>query len=221
MLYTPLAPDVFGDPLPSSLERVLALGRVVEVIDERRERARRLLLASWEQPSRYFSTDVVRSTEVQKPMSTRSNPFEDLERFFDRLRRQFDEMTYVWDVDEPFAAWPSEAESMAIDLVERDDEFVVTVDLPGFERKEVDVQVTDHTLRIEAEHEEVTDEDRTEGERRFIRHERRSESTWRSIRLPEAVDTENVSARMKNGVLTVTLPRLEAEEARGIEIELE
>ena len=110
---------------------------------------------------------------------------------------------------------------MAIDLVERDDEFVVTVDLPGFEREEVDVQVTDHTLRIEAEHEEVTDEDRMEGEGRFIRHERRHESTRRSIRLPDAVDTANVSARMKNGVLTITLPRLEAEEAKGIEIELE
>ena len=56
---------------------------------------------------------------------------------------------------------------------------------------------------------------------RFIRHERRSESACRSIRLPEAVDTENVPTRMKNGVLTVTLPRLVAEEARGIEIELE
>lgn len=154
-------------------------------------------------------------------MSTRSNPFEDLERFFDRMSRQFDEMTYVWDVDEPFAAWRSEAESMAIDLVERDDEFVVTVDLPGFEREEVDVEVTDHTLRIEAEKEEVTDEERAEGEGRFIRHERRHESTRRSIRLPDAVDTENVSARMKNGVLTVTMPRHEAEEAKGIEIELE
>ena len=40
---------------------------------------------------------------------------------------------------------------MAIDLVERDEELIATVDLPGFEHDEVSINVTDHTLRIEAE----------------------------------------------------------------------
>jgi HSP20 family protein len=104
---------------------------------------------------------------------------------------------------------------MAIDLVDRDGEFVVTVDLPGFERDDVDIRVTDHTLRIEAEHEAVRDE---EGER-FIRHERRHKSTDRSVRLPGEVDKQGVAARMRNGVLTITLPKTEAEEARKIEID--
>jgi len=43
----------------------------------------------------------------------------------------------------------------------------------------------------------------------------------KSIRLPDDIDKENVSARMKNGVLTVTLPKLEIEEARTIDIEEE
>jgi HSP20 family protein len=106
---------------------------------------------------------------------------------------------------------------MAIDLVDREDEFVVTVDLPGFERDDVDIRVTDHTLRIEAEHEEVLDEE----QERFIRHERHHESTERSVRLPGEVDKEAVAARMKNGVLTVTLPKIEVEDARRIEIEAE
>jgi HSP20 family protein len=121
----------------------------------------------------------------------------------------------MWESEGPFGRWASEAEAMAIDLVDRDDEFVATVDLPGFERDDVDIQVTDHTLRIEAEHEEILDEE----EERLIRHERRHESTERSIRLPEEVDKEGVNANMKNGVLTVTLPKLETEEARKIEIE--
>ena len=41
----------------------------------------------------------------------------------------------------------------------------------------------------------------------------------RSIRLPDEVDNASVSARMKNGVLTITLPKLEVEEPRQIEIE--
>jgi HSP20 family protein len=106
-------------------------------------------------------------------------------------------------------------EEMAVDLVEHDDEFVATVDLPGFERDDVEIEVTDHTLRIEAEHEDAMEET----EEQYLRRERHHESMRRSIRLPEEVDKEGVKARMKNGVLTITLPRLEVEEARTIEIE--
>jgi len=148
-------------------------------------------------------------------MSTRSNPFEELERLFDRMSRQFDDATRTWEEESPFGRWSSAMESMAIDLVEADDEFVVTADLPGFERDEVEIEVTDHTLRIEAEHEEATEEREAD----YLRQERRHESARRSIRLPDEVDKEAVKARMKNGVLTVTLPRLEVEEARQIDIE--
>lgn len=151
-------------------------------------------------------------------MSSR-NPFEEIERLFERLSRQFEDASRDWESDGPLAEWRSGIESMAVDLVERDGEFVATVDLPGFDREDVDVQVTDHTLRIEAEREEATEEDAGDEEGRYLRHERRRESTHRSIRLPDAVDTEGVTARMNNGVLTVTLPKVEAETGRSIEIE--
>jgi HSP20 family protein len=152
------------------------------------------------------------------PVSSR-NPFEEIERLFERLSRQFEDATRDPESDGPFAEWRSGIESMAVDLVERDDEFVATVDLPGFDREEVDVQVTDHTLTVEAEHEEATEESDEREEGRYLRHERRRESTRRSIRLPDAVDTGAVTARMNNGVLTVTLPKVEAETGRSIEIE--
>lgn len=151
-------------------------------------------------------------------MSSR-NPFEEIERLFERLSRQFEDASRDWESDGPLAEWRSGIESMAVDLVERDGEFVATVDLPGFDREDVDVQVTDHTLRIEADREEATEEDVGGEEGRYLRHERRRESTHRSIRLPDAVDTEGVTARMNNGVLTVTLPKVEAETGRSIEIE--
>jgi len=144
-------------------------------------------------------------------MSTR-NPFEELERLFDRLSRRFEESSDWWEGEELVAPW---RETMAVDLIEREDEFVVAVDLPGFERDEVDVDVTDHTLHIEAVHgesSEETDED-------YLRRERRESSVRRSIRLPDAVETGGVSATMRNGVLTVTLPRAEVEESTRIDIE--
>lgn len=150
-------------------------------------------------------------------MSTRRNPFEEMERLFERMSRQFDEASRMWESDGPFGQWSSQAESMAVDLVDHDDEFVVTVDLPGFERDDVEIEVTDHTLRIQAEHEEEIEEEEAE----YLRQERRHKSTERSIRLPDEVDKEAVSARMKNGVLTITVPKLEVKEARKIEIESE
>jgi len=140
-----------------------------------------------------------------------SNPFTDIERFFERMSDQFDDASRRWGSGD---GWSSAFESMAVDLLERDDEFVVTADLPGFERDDIDIRVTDHTLRIEAERDEETEtEDET-----YLRRERRHATASRSIRLPEEVETDGVSARMEHGVLTVTLPRAEVTEAKRIEI---
>ncbi len=148
-------------------------------------------------------------------MSAR-NPFEELERLFERMSRQVDETARSWTDDTPLSR-RSSGSPMAVDLIERDEEYVATVDLPGFEREDIDLRLTDHTLRIDAEREEITDEESG----RFVRHERRHESTSRSLRLPEEVDTEGVSARMHNGVLTITMPRLASEESRHVEIDVE
>lgn len=148
-------------------------------------------------------------------MSARTNPFRELEQLFERMSRQFDESSGMWDPQETFGRFRSRGEPMAVDLVERDEEFEVTVDLPGFERDDVQIEVTDRTLRIEAEREESVDEEEEE----YLRQERRHESMRRSIRLPDEVDKENVTARMKHGVLTVSLPKIEAEDARTIDIE--
>lgn len=148
-------------------------------------------------------------------MTTRNNPFDEIERLIDRMSRQFEEAARTWESDGPFAGWRSELQSMPVDLLERDDEFVATVDLPGFDREEVRVEVTDQTLRIEAERDEETEE----SDERYLRSERSRASTHRSIRLPDPVETDGVRARMNNGVLTVTLPKLEADEATTIDVE--
>jgi HSP20 family protein len=77
------------------------------------------------------------------------------------------------------------------------------------------VSVTDHMLRISAKREQEVEDKDTQ----YIRHERRHKTEERSLALPDAVDPENVTARMKNGVLTVILPKIESDEARSIDIE--
>ena len=147
-------------------------------------------------------------------MSSRGNPFAELERLFERMSRQFDDDIGLWQVGDPFERGMREVDSTAVDLVEHDEEFVVTLDLPGFEKEDVEIRVTDRTLHVEAEREEAESDD----DEAYIRRERRHESLRQSVRLPEDVEKENVTARMKHGVLTVTLPKLAVEESRTIEI---
>ena len=147
-------------------------------------------------------------------MTTRSNPFDELEHMFERLSRQFEEASQSWGSGEGFEAWTSGFESMAIDLAERDEAYVARIDLPGFDRDEVEITVSDHTLHVDAEHEESAEE---EGEH-FLRRERKHRSQERSIRLPGEVDKDAVDATMEHGVLEITLPKVETEKAKKIEI---
>lgn len=148
-------------------------------------------------------------------MSSRTNPFEEIERIFDRMSRQFDEASRTWESEGPLGRLAPGDEPASVDLVERDEEFVATVDLPGFEREDVDIRATNRSLRIRAER----DVEREEEDDRYVRRERSRHSVERSIRLPDEVDTGGASAEMRNGVLTVTLPKVEGEAARSIDVE--
>ena len=150
-------------------------------------------------------------------MTLKYNPFLELEQLFERMSRQFAEASRTWDGDESFGGLLSTDDTMRVDLEDRGDEMLVTVDLPGFERQEVDVSITDRDLHIKAEKEEQVDETGTQ----YLRQERHHRSLHRSISLPEKVDTDSVTATMKNGVLTVTLPKLEVEQAIEVDIELD
>jgi len=150
-------------------------------------------------------------------MIDRRNPFRDIERMFEQLSDQFEDAARRWE-DEPSLEWTGDESmrSMSIDLADTDDEFVVTADLPGFEKDEIDVTVLDTELKVSAEHEAETEEQ----EENYLRHERTRRAMSRSIRLPERVVEDDVTATYKNGVLTVRLPKAEpAEEGHEIDIE--
>lgn len=141
------------------------------------------------------------------------NPFDELERFFERMSQQFGES---WGGD--FEMSTSMGSSMSIDVADHDDEIVVTADLPGYSKEEIDVRLADNSLRINARKEESREAGSEE--ENFIRKERSQRSMSRSVKLPEMVDEEGVSARYTNGVLTVTLPKTHAaSESRSISIE--
>ena len=95
------------------------------------------------------------------------------------------------------------------ELYEQDDEFVLSVELPGFERDEISVAWDDKMLNIAAEHEDEQDE----RSRRRTYHRR--------FRFPKTVDDDAISARYTNGVLEVRLPVEVGATVRGREITVE
>ena len=103
----------------------------------------------------------------------------------------------------------------ATDFVEQDDRYVIKADLPGFKNEDIAMTLQDNTLTITGERKTETNE---LDESRLHRVERYHGTFTRRITLPEAADTEKVTATNRNGVLEVTIPKRETVQARRIEI---
>lgn len=139
-------------------------------------------------------------------------PFDDIDEMLDRLQSEIERATRGIEGS-------STPGGPAVDVAEHEDEYVVTADLPGFDREEIDVSLVDRSLRIEADHQTTSETDEETETGTYIRKERRREATSRTVRLPGPVDEEAVSATYSNGVLTVTLPKTSTDAGHRIEIE--
>lgn len=144
-------------------------------------------------------------------MTHRPNPFEELERLFDRLSDQFEDVDQLRSIESKLPGGPK------VDVADFGDAFEVTADLPGFETEDITVELIGEELHVVAKTET---ESEAEEPGRYIRRERSERSVDRRITLPEPVAEENVEATFQNGVLTVCLPKqVEASETHEIDVE--
>lgn len=102
----------------------------------------------------------------------------------------------------------------SVNLVELDDKFEVSAELPGMSRDDVKVELQDNILTISGEkHAESENVDRN-----LYINERSFGSFKRSFNLPSLVESDKISAKFDAGILTVTMPK--AEEAKPKQIEI-
>ncbi|MDS0261687.1 Hsp20/alpha crystallin family protein [Haloarcula sp. S1CR25-12] len=127
------------------------------------------------------------------------DPLGEIERAFDVLGDQFGVA----------------AGTVPTDVVDEGDSFVVHADLPGYDSDDIDVQLAEgRTLTISAEQSEESEVESGT----YVQRERRRQSTSRTVRLPEAVEESETAASYEGGVLTVTLPKVTAEDDGGTNI---
>lgn len=142
-----------------------------------------------------------------EPRRLRSwEPFGEFERFFDYL--------------DPFLSTDrtGRAEGYwhpAVDIFEDDEQFMVKVDLPGLEEKDIHVTFDGHLLTIQGER---RDEDSNPGEEYYSR-ERFRGKFHRILHLPNTVSAEGLRARYHQGVLRVEIPKKEQARQKLIEVE--
>ncbi len=102
------------------------------------------------------------------------------------------------------------------DIRETDREYIIEADMPGFDKKDIQVELVDDKLTISAKKDESMDVE----DRNYIRKERRYGTVSRSFSVQSIVH-EGVKAEYKNGVLTITLPKDEEAIKRGRNIEIQ
>ena len=145
----------------------------------------------------------------QSPASTALRPLENLRRQVDRLFEDFDrgwrlpfsrssfEIEPFWRRELSFAGMP------AVDIVEKDDAFEITAELPGMDEKNIEIKLSNGTLTIKGEKKD----EREEKKKDYYLSERHYGSFQRSFGLPDGVDPEKIEAHFAKGVLTLHLPK--------------
>jgi HSP20 family protein len=129
-------------------------------------------------------------------------PFLELDSMERRMRRIFEEIGIAPTL------------LPAADVYETEDEFVVELEVPGYEETELAIEVSDHTLAITGRRETVKDEKA----RAFALHERLERHFERRFPLPTDADTEHLKATFAKGVLEVHAPRIKTSKPKQVAI---
>lgn len=148
---------------------------------------------------------------VKRPFggTARLDPFEEIRRTQERLNQFFED--YM-----PIEEWAGKIYTPAIDIQDEENKLVVTADLPGVNKEDIELNVKDDILEISAK---CNQENETK-EEGYLRRERTYTNFYRAIKLPSNVTEEEATAKMENGVLKITLPKLKLEEPKSrIQIE--
>lgn len=138
-------------------------------------------------------------------------PFRGIERLQQEMNRLFDRF---------LPGGNGEIRSLtfvpSVEMEETDDTIHLKLEVPGMEAKDLDVQVTESSVSIKGERQS---ESKTE-DKGVVRSEFHYGKFERRIPLPAHIQTDKVQAECKNGMLSLTLPKVEAEQRKAVKVDI-
>ena len=150
----------------------------------------------------------MKAVTLYRPNLT-SNVLENALSGFDRYLDSFFGENFLSPSERIFSRMPP------VDVREMENAYVLEMELPGFDEKDIEIRLDGNKLSIESKKEEQ----KSEGdEKKFLVRERRLSSINRSFMLPENSDTEGISASFKNGILSMVVNKKPEAQKRLIEI---
>lgn len=111
---------------------------------------------------------------------------------------------------DPFFSRKTESKLMKTDIREKEGEYLLDIDLPGYDKQDIKITVENGYLTVNCKKEESNEEKDEKGN--YIRRERYSGECSRSFYIGEDIETEDVKASFKNGILTLNIPKKEEQE---------
>jgi HSP20 family protein len=143
-------------------------------------------------------------------------PFEEMERWAEDFFPRGWLRPHRWD-------WPAstrlssmlEERMPKVDIVDRDDEVFIKAELPGIDKKDIEVSMTDNTITIKGSSRKEEKEEKGD----YYRCEITQGAFSRSLSLPATVNIDKSKAKFKDGVLELTLPKTEQAKRRNIKID--
>jgi len=162
-----------------------------------------------------------KAKEKEAKAVTPWQPFMDVTRWERDMDRMMDEFLgrrfRPWWPERWFGGDGMGQRAPAIDLFEEKDDIVIKAELPGMDKNNIEVKLTDNTLMIKGEKKK---EDEVK-EENYYRCERSYGSFVRNIELPKAVHVDKVKASFKNGILEVRVPKTEEAKSKEIKVKVE
>ena len=137
-----------------------------------------------------------------------SNPVS-VARDFDSL---FNSLWNNWGI--PSTKTPS------VDIWENEKAYMLEAELPGYSEKDVDVHIDKHVLKISSLCEAEKEVKNAKDDPNYLIRERSCRGFERSFTLPEGIDEDNIEGEFKNGVLTITMPKVPAKQPKKIDVKI-
>ena len=138
------------------------------------------------------------------------DPFEELSKLQDEINNIFNLPEYGGST-----GLFDRTMSPPVDIIERNDDYVVYCDMPGVEKKDLDISIASNVLTIKGEKKELKKEQKT------YRKDTWTGTFQRTLSLPKMVDTEKIQAELSDGVLKLTIPKKEEVKTKQINVNVQ